>query len=115
MILHITWSDEWQQAKAKGKYLSKTLAADGFIHCSAPEQVIGVADDLFRGQHGLVLLCIDEKKLQAEVRWEDLYDCGKDYPHVYGPINLDAVSQIMDFPPTDDGTFRLPKDALVVA
>lgn len=111
MILHITLSSEWRQAQAKGEYFSKTLAADGFIHCSAPEQVVGVTDDLFRGKHGLVLLCIDEKRLRAEVKWEDLYDCGKEYPHVYGPINLDAVIRVVDFSPNEDGTISLPEDA----
>jgi uncharacterized protein (DUF952 family) len=106
LILHIAISEEWADAKAWGAYRSPTLAADGFIHCSLPAQVLGVADSLFAGQTGLSLLCIDSDMLTSELRFEA--SGGERFPHIYGPLNIDAVSAVHDFPPNADGRFTLP-------
>ena len=108
MIFHITKRSDWKEAQLVGEYRSSSLSDQGFIHCSFMNQVIGVANYKFAGQSGLVLLCIDEDKLIAEVRSENL-ECGeKLFPHIYGCINLNAVVDIIDFKPGKDGTFKLP-------
>ncbi len=109
-ILHITTQTTWEAAQATGQYTADSLAAEGFIHCSTPEQVIGVATSLYRGQTGLVLLYIDEARISAEVRYEDCYDTGLEFPHIYGPLNLDAVTRVVPFPPQANGSFALPPD-----
>jgi uncharacterized protein (DUF952 family) len=91
VILHITSRREWEAAQAAGEYRGDTLGSDGFIHCSLRQQVVEVANAHFRGQRDLVLLCIAEDKVQAEIRYEDLYHAGQKFPHIYGPLNLDAV------------------------
>ncbi len=68
-----------------------------------------MANAHFAGQAGLVLLVIDPARLKAEVKYEEFEDSGKFYPHVYGPINLEAVAQVLDFAPEADGTFLLPE------
>ena len=107
-ILHITHKTDWEQARAEGSYRADTLASEGFIHCSTPEQVIPVANHLFRGQTNLVLLVIDRDKVQAPIRDENLEGGTTLYPHIYGPLNLDAVVDVLDFPPRADGSFELP-------
>jgi len=57
----------------------------------------------------LVLLVIDPARLTANVVYEDLYNAGQDFPHIYGPLNLDAVIKVVAFPPEADGTFTLPE------
>ena len=109
MILHITTRESWEEAAKAGAYTAKSLQTQGFIHGSTAEQVIDVANFLFRGQRGLVLLCIDESRLKAEVRYENLEGGLKLFPHVYGPIETDSVVEVLDFPPEADGTFRLPE------
>lgn len=105
--LHITERHAWQQAQKRGIYRGDTLDTEGFIHCSAPDTIIKVVNRLFRGRTGLVLLCIDEDRVQAEVRYEG--PCGGDYyPHVYGPLNLDSIINVFDFPPEPDGAFVVP-------
>ena len=109
-MLHIT--TRRAEAQAEGRYAAPSLDSQGFIHCSAPAQVLGVANFLYAGQPDLVLLVIDPARLSAELRWEE-YEPGSPYfPHLYGPLNLDAVIRVLPFPPAADGTFQLPERLL---
>ncbi|HSM54977.1 MAG TPA: DUF952 domain-containing protein, partial [Candidatus Sulfomarinibacteraceae bacterium] len=76
--------------------------------CSTPEQVVGVANALYRGQSDLVLLAIDTGKARPSVRYEDCYETGQEFPHLYGPLNLDAVAQVLPFAADGEGHFMLP-------
>lgn len=107
-IYHITKIEDWEKAKQSGMYTAPSLEKEGFIHCSLVHQIPPVANFNFRGQQGLVLLEIDESKLLHKVKFEDLYGEGKDYPHLYGPLNVEAVLRVAAFPPQADGTFLLP-------
>jgi uncharacterized protein (DUF952 family) len=108
MILHITKMTDWESAKKQGEYRAPSLDAAGFIHCSLAEQVVRVADFNFKGQSGLALLEIDEARVKAEVKYEDLGNEGQLFPHIYGPLNLDAVERVHLFPCGADGRFALP-------
>ena len=108
MILHIAHRDEWEAAQASGDYRADTLASEGFIHCSTPTQILGPANEMFRGQTNLLLLVIDPARLTADLVYEDCYETGQAFPHIYGPLNLDAVVRAVPFPPNGDGRFSLP-------
>jgi uncharacterized protein (DUF952 family) len=110
LILHATSRAAWEQGRAAGTYTAPSLADEGFIHCSTADQMTQVAEFNLRGQTGLVLLCIDEVRVSADVRYEGYRDDGPQFPHVYGPLNLDAVVEVLDFPPGADGTFELPAE-----
>lgn len=110
ILLHITDRETWNAALATGSYEAASLKTEGFIHCSTPAQLLNVANTLFRGQTGLVLLFIDARRVQAEIRYEDCYATGQQFPHIYGPLKLEAVIRVTDFPPQDDGTFALPPE-----
>ena len=108
-ILHVTSRILWQAAKNSGSYAADSLASEGFIHCSTRDQVLRVANALFAGARGLVLLVIDPRRLRPEVRWEPGADRSEElFPHVYGPINLEAVVEALDFEPGPEGSFVLP-------
>ena len=117
MILHITTLKEWYRGLSEEKYTAPSLASDGFIHCSTPAQTAGTANVFFKGQSGLVLLCIDESKLRSKCKYEDPAGNGRHdprpgnlFPHVYGPINVTAVIRVVDFPADENGVFVLPWD-----
>jgi uncharacterized protein (DUF952 family) len=118
IILHLTTRLDWEQAQATGAYRSDTLDTQGFIHCSTPNQMAGVANRFFRGQTGLVLLCIETEKVQPQVIFEhpinpdsgEVEPGSEEFPHIYGALNLDSVVQVVDFPPNADGTFILPAE-----
>jgi len=105
-ILHIASAADWQATRG-GQYRCASLEHEGFIHCSTPEQVIEVAGRLFQGRRDLVLLVIDPDRVTAEIRREDGGN-GKFYPHIYGPLNVSAVTEIVVFEPNPDGGFALP-------
>jgi uncharacterized protein (DUF952 family) len=108
-ILHITTRSAWAAAQQAGAYRGDTLDSEGFIHCSTPQQVIAVADARFRGQPDLVLLDIATDRVGPEIRWEAAEN-GQIYPHIYGPLNVDAVEQVLPLGPGGDGAFTLPPD-----
>lgn len=117
-ILHITHQDDWQNALAQGIYETSSIATEGFIHCSFTGQVITVANRFYTGQKDLLILVIDSDKLIAELRVEGPIDpithqveAGTNdlFPHLYGALNLDAVTKVLAFPPNNDGRFTLPE------
>jgi uncharacterized protein (DUF952 family) len=112
-ILHATSRDSWSAAQRQGAYTADSLAGEGFIHCSKADQILRVANMLYPGQRGLVLLVIDPARLTSELRWEPGVDLAAErFPHVYGPINLEAVVRVLDFEPGADGSFTLPTSEL---
>jgi uncharacterized protein (DUF952 family) len=108
IIYHITTCSDWEQARLIGQYTAPSLAEEGFIHASTGEQVAGTANLFFKGQHGLLVLEIEIERLQPEVCFDSVQILGEEqfFPHIYGPINLDAVINIMDFSPKPDGFFE---------
>jgi len=95
-IYHVTTAAAWDEAREKGRYESPSLAAEGFIHCSTDgQQVKGVLERYFGGKTGLVKLVIDTEKLTSPFIYEWSPSTADTFPHVYGPINLDAVTDVI--------------------
>ncbi|NJP11048.1 MAG: DUF952 domain-containing protein [Leptolyngbyaceae cyanobacterium RU_5_1] len=107
VILHITSRSHWQHAQQASAYCADSLDSEGFIHCSTPNQVVWVANTFYQGQSGLVLLCIAPSQVQPELRYDEI-ETGERFPHIYGPLNLDAVIQVLEFEPDTAGRFVLP-------
>ncbi|MGF6432926.1 DUF952 domain-containing protein [Bradyrhizobium sp. Pha-3] len=105
VIYHICSPAAWAAAN-NGEYRPASFGSEGFIHCSTPEQLVEVANYLFRGQRGLILLAIDPARVIPPIRYEDAGN-GKLYPHIYGPLNAGAVVAVQPFEPDTDGTFDL--------
>ena len=119
MICHITTRAAWEAGQKSGLFQSPEFEQHGFIHCSTPEQVLLIANAYFAGQSGHVLLVIDPARLKSPLRWEPPHGTGrlpeftKDavFPHVFGPINIDAVVRTVDLVPNESGSFILPTPA----
>jgi uncharacterized protein (DUF952 family) len=107
IIIHIARREDWERAKRIGFYKGDTLETQGYIHCSLPRQIINVANSVYKGKRGLVLLCIDTRRIAAEVRYEGV-EGGDKYPHIYGSLNVDSVVDVFDFEPNEEGLFKLP-------
>ncbi|MFH0520843.1 DUF952 domain-containing protein [Streptomyces sp. M41] len=97
-ILHLTERSLWEAAREHGAYAmstrGRTLAQEGFIHCSTRAQLPSVAAFLYGSYDGpdeLVVLVVDPARLEAPVKYEAPEPGGEAFPHVYGPIPVDAV------------------------
>jgi uncharacterized protein (DUF952 family) len=57
----------------------------------------------------LVLLWVDPSRVSAEIRYELPEPETRDaFPHLYGPLNVDAVIAETPLDPWERGTFKLP-------
>ncbi|MEA3019723.1 MAG: hypothetical protein QOI47_1247 [Actinomycetota bacterium] len=112
MLLRITSHAEWLEGRISDD-------GDGFVHLSGPEQVLTPANDRYAGRRDLLLLVLDEARLDGDVEVEG------GFPHLYGTVGADAVTDVVGFACDDDGAFRLalvpmhagawPADDLVAA
>ena len=96
IIYHLAFRSDWEAGVAAGEYRTASLADEGFIHASGDEaQMLSVAARLFAGRTDLLALDVDTERLPEGsplVREPSRY--GEIYPHVYGPINPDAVVRV---------------------
>lgn len=106
-LLHLCRPEEWERALAAGAYRADSLESEGFIHCSTPQQIVATALRHRAGQQGLLLLVIDSNRVGPEIRYEQAKN-GEAYPHIYGPLNTDAVTAVKPFPLQPDGSFLQP-------
>lgn len=105
LIFHITSRQDWEDAKKAGQYTAASLETEGFIHLSQASQVVRVANLFYRGVKDLVLLEVNEEKLRSTLKYEPVEQ--DVYPHLFGPLNLDAVMAVYDFPEGPQG-FEMP-------
>lgn len=99
MIYHVVTAALWQQALSKGFYEAPSLHTDGFIHSSSAAQVKGVLERYYKDQQHLLLLHIDESKLTAPLKYELAISVNELFPHIFGPLNLDAVIKTAEINP----------------
>ena len=108
LIYHICRKAEWEAARRRGRYEGSSQdRADGFIHFSDESQVVASAARHRAGQDGLVLIVADPAALGAALRWEPSRG-GALFPHLYGPLPLEAVRRVEDLPLGSDGAHVFP-------
>lgn len=95
VIYHVCTAGDWEAAKQRGHYLHPSLSAEGFIHCSQEHQVAGVLERYFAGQTNLVKLVIETGLLTSRFVFDWSPSTQDTFPHIYGPINLDAVTDVL--------------------
>jgi uncharacterized protein (DUF952 family) len=94
IIYHVTTAPEWELAQQQGFYEAPSLKNEGFIHCSEDRQVAGVLERYFAGKTDLVKLKINTDKLTSRYVQEWSSSVQDTFPHIYGPINVDAVETV---------------------
>ncbi len=159
-ILHLISKvdyEAWQAQPAAEPLKPASLAREGFIHCTAGDDLMLIVANLFyKDQAGdFLVLEIDESKVTAPVKWEApaspapaatdsavnamppeaqvefdsppatsepdeallANEPALTFPHIYGPLNRDAVTGTRELTRATDGAFtgfalaQLPESA----
>ena len=94
-LFHLVEQATWDTALRDGSYpwstRGVTLADEGFVHCSFDHQVAATSLRFYADVDDLLLLEIDGDRLGAPVVVEQLDGAPEPFPHIYGPLDLDAV------------------------
>ena len=100
---------DYEAAVAAGYHRPDDVDTSGFIHACPAEQLTRVANKYYADKRDVRLLYVDPRRVKAEIRWEPA--TGGLYPHIYGPLNLDAVVRIRRVQAGSDGRIRIdPKE-----
>lgn len=85
----------WEQWEKREHYLPRDYEQEGFIHATKGDELLGkVADRVYKDYEGeLFVLVVDEDKTTSPVKYEQAKD-GLLYPHIYGPLNHDAIVDV---------------------
>jgi uncharacterized protein (DUF952 family) len=109
MIYKICPASAWREAERQGAYRgSADDARDGFIHFSTAAQVAETARKHFFGQIGLFLVAVDADALGDALRWEPSRN-DELFPHLYGELDLGAVTGVLEMRARSDGTHDIPE------
>lgn len=102
--LHLTPKDVWDRQRNQSEYIPEAYERDGFIHCTdGDENLLSVATLFYSNDaRDFVVLTLAVDKIRSEVKYEDP---DRIYPHIYGPLNTDAVIGIKAIERSADGQF----------
>jgi len=98
----------WREAQRAGVFRGAPVdLSDGFIHFSTVTQAEETAAKHFAGQSDLLLLHIDSGTLGDRLKWEPSRG-GALFPHLYGELELAAVTKVDSLPLRSDGSHKFP-------
>ncbi|WP_192183333.1 DUF952 domain-containing protein [Mesorhizobium amorphae] len=98
----------WREAEKNGCFTGAAIdVADGFIHFSTAGQVRETAARHFAGQSDLLLIAIDGSRLGDALKYE-VSRGGAQFPHLYAPLDLEAVIWVKPLPLGADGLHQFP-------
>jgi uncharacterized protein (DUF952 family) len=98
----------WREAESTGRFLGAPIdLTDGFIHFSTAGQVEETAAKHFAGQGDLLLVAVDADRLGDALKYE-VSRGGALFPHLYAPLDLDAVAWTKKLPLGPDGRHIFP-------
>lgn len=98
----------WREAEGSGVFRGAPVdLADGYIHFSTAAQAVETAAKHFAGQDDLLLVAVEEARLGEALRYEPSRG-GQLFPHLYGPLPLDAVAWVKPLPLGADGAHAFP-------
>lgn len=108
-IYKISAASAWREAERAGVYRgSADDARDGFIHFSTASQLTETVRKHYFGQTGLFLIAVDADALGEALRWEPSRN-DELFPHLYGELDLGAVTDVLELRTRADGSHEIPE------
>jgi uncharacterized protein (DUF952 family) len=105
VIYHLITRTAWEAARSASEYRAESLETEGFIHCSQDlEQMLQVANRLYAGRDDMLVLEVDTDRLDSPIKREPSRS-GEIYPHIYGPLNKNAVVRALSLKADANGSF----------
>ena len=106
-IFHLITEGDWELAHNVEHWRPPSLGDEGFVHCSKDrEQAVRVVQRLYPDRSDLLALEVDTDKLQYSVISEPSRS-GEIYPHIYGPLETNAVVMVWHVKPDGQGGYSL--------
>ncbi|MEV2212104.1 DUF952 domain-containing protein [Streptomyces sp. NPDC050997] len=108
---HVVPLEEWN-ADPDRPYAPASLTEDGFIHCSPDaETTLAIVNAFYRtAPRPLLTLVLTEDRLASRLEWEAAapvpppgVPASTLFPHVFGPLNRDAVERVLEVQWDDQG------------
>jgi len=108
LILFLISKEDLEAFKASGTFEPIGFKEEDFVHCSFKEQVCAVATKHYKGRQDMMLLELNEARVSAWLKVEDLKAKGEVFPHVYRVLAWDDVFEVHVFECSNEGEFMLP-------
>jgi uncharacterized protein (DUF952 family) len=91
---HYTPEEYFTGLDPAADYVPPEFEEDGFIHCTdGAENVARVATAYFRyDERRFLVLYIDKTLVTSPIKYEDP---GEIYPHIYGPLQREAIVRVL--------------------
>lgn len=95
----------WERQQRQPTYVPEAFESDGFIHCTdGDENMLKVANLFYQSDpRDFVVLTLSVDAISPKVIYEDP---GEIYPHIYGPLNTDAVAETRKVIRSPEGAFE---------
>jgi len=94
MIYHLALKKSWKKQLKEGYYKPDSLHKQGFIHASSWKQIRATYNRHFSRPNQLLIIVIDPLKVNSEIKYEISSEGDQLYPHIFGPLNQNAISKI---------------------
>lgn len=108
IIYKIASDAAWSAARAMGRFEGSPVdLSDGYIHFSTAAQLAETVRRHYAGREGLLLVAVDADRLGDELKWEPSRG-GDLFPHLYAPLDMDAVVWSRPMPMRTDGSHEIP-------
>lgn len=109
LTYHGTPKEYYESLDPGEPYIPPQFAEEGFIHCTDGREAVSIIlTIIYRQQPGRwLVLYIDKEKVQPPIKYEDPAGI---YPHIYGPLNRDAIVAVREIGRSPEGVFLLPPE-----
>jgi uncharacterized protein (DUF952 family) len=128
-IFHLTAANYYYRQAQDQPYRPETFAQEGFIHCTGgSEKLVEIANSFFADlEEDLLVLEIDPSRLTAPLKFEppippaqsasihdeiSVPDPGLLFPHIYGPLNREAIIRSFALLRDEMGRWRMPGEMI---